>query len=131
MGTLYFLTLLLRYSEEGGHDSVKGFLKTVRFVKSLNSTFIVLVPKKEGAVYFKDFHPISLVGSLYKLIAKVLPNRLRKVMSCLVSKAQNAFVEGRQILDVCLIANEVIDSMTKRKKRGCYVNWILKRPTIR
>ena len=66
----------------------------------------------------KDFRPISLVGSLYKLIAKVLANRLKKVMNGLVNPAQNAFVEGRQILDASLIANEVIDSMQKRKERG-------------
>ena len=96
----------------------KDFLVFGKFVKSLNSTFIVMVPKKEGADDFKDFRPISLVGILYKLIAKVLANRLKKVMSRLVNKAQNAFVECRQILDASLIENEAIDSMTRRKKKG-------------
>ena len=89
-----------------------------KFVKSLNSIIIVMIPKKEGEEDLKDFRPISLVGSLYKLIAKVLANRLKKVMSRLVKKAQNAFVEARQILDASLIANEVIDSMVKGKERG-------------
>ena len=66
----------------------------------------------------KDFRPISLVGSLYKLIAKVLANRLKKVMNGLVNPGQNSFVKGRQILDASLIANKVIDSMQKRKERG-------------
>ena len=102
----------------------KDFFDTGKFVKSLNSTFIVMIPKKEGAEDQKDFRPISLVGSLYKLIAKVLTNRLKKVMSRLVNKAQNAFVEGRQIMDASLIANEVIDSMVKGKERGilCKLN---------
>ena len=59
-----------------------------------------------------------MVDSLYKLIAKVLANRLKKVMNGLVNLTQNAFMEGKQILDASLIANEVIDSMQKRKEMG-------------
>ena len=96
----------------------KDFFISGKFVKSLNSTFVVMVPKKEGADDFKDLRPISLMGSLYKLIEKVLANRLKKVMNQLVNKAQNAFVEGKQILDASLIAIEVIDSLTRRKEKG-------------
>jgi hypothetical protein len=51
-----------------------------KFVKSINSTFISLIPKTQGAKEIKDFHPISLVGGIYKIIAKVLANRMRRVM---------------------------------------------------
>ena len=89
-----------------------------RFVRSLNSTFLVLIPKKAGAEDLRDFRPISLVGGLYKLLAKVLANRLKKVVEKVVSSTQNAFVEGRQILNAALIANEAIDSMLKRNESG-------------
>ncbi|RVX10791.1 LINE-1 retrotransposable element ORF2 protein [Vitis vinifera] len=103
-------------------DEVLGFFKEFyergKFVRSLNTTFLVLIPKKCGAEDLSDFRPISLVGGLYKLLAKVLANRLKKVVGKVVSSSQNAFVEGRQILDAALVANEVIDSVLKRKERG-------------
>ena len=96
----------------------REFHERGRFVKSLNATFLVLVPKKGGAEDLKDFRPISLVGSLYKLLAKVLANRIKKVMGKVISEPQNAFVEGRQILDAVLIANEAVDSRLKSNQRG-------------
>ena len=103
-------------------DEVMGFFKEFhkkrRFVRSLNTTILVLVPKKGGADDLRDFRLISLVGGLYKLLAKVLANRLKKVVGKVVSSYQNAFVEGRQILDTALIANEAIDSMLKMNESG-------------
>ncbi|RVX09132.1 hypothetical protein CK203_013752 [Vitis vinifera] len=61
----------------------------------------------------KDFRPISLVGSLYKLLAKVLANRLKQAVGEVVSEYQHAFIQNRQILDAALIANEAVDSRLK------------------
>ena len=108
-------------------DFFKEFYEKKKFVRSLNATFLVLIPKKGNADDIKDYRPISLLGGLYKILAKGLANWLRRVIDKVVSPTQNAFVEGRQIHDAALIANEAMDSMLRRDDGGWFVSWTLKR----
>jgi len=84
--------------------------------RGTNSSFITLIPKGVTQHSLNDYRPISLIGSLYKIIAKILSSRLRNVMPKLISDNQFAFIGGRNILDGVAIANEVIDDAKKNNK---------------
>ncbi|KAK2417418.1 hypothetical protein QL285_039719 [Trifolium repens] len=95
---------------------VSEFHRNGKLTKGLNSTFIALIPKVDSPQRLNDFRPISLVGSLYKILAKLLANRLRTIIGSVISEVQTTFVKERQILDGILIANEVVDEAPKAKK---------------
>nr|GEZ70020.1 RNA-directed DNA polymerase, eukaryota, reverse transcriptase zinc-binding domain protein [Tanacetum cinerariifolium] len=86
--------------------AVQHFFTSGNFPKGCNASFIALIPKIPDAKLVKDFRLISLIGSLYKIIAKILANRLVGVLGDLVSEVQLAFVMDRKILDGPLILNE-------------------------
>lgn len=58
-----------------------------------------MIQKKEDAVYVKDFRPISLTKLVYKIVAKMLVERLKRIMPCVIAPTQCAFIGGRQFLD--------------------------------
>ena len=92
------------------------FHRNGKLAKGINNTFIALIPKVDSSQRLNDFRPISLVGSMYKILAKVLANRLRSVIDSVISDSQSAFSKGRQILDGILVANEIVDEAHKQKK---------------
>lgn len=63
-----------------------------KIVKGMNPSFIVRIPKKETRTSLNDFRPISLMDSLYKIIAKVLANRLSKILDPITSETNSNFI---------------------------------------
>ncbi|XP_028053421.1 uncharacterized protein LOC114257814 [Camellia sinensis] len=96
---------------------MRDFHQNAKLVRGLNSSFIALIPKNENPASLNEYRPINLVGSMYKILAKILSNRLKQVLPRIISETQSAFMRGRNILDGILIANEIVDGWNKA--RGC------------
>ena len=90
------------------------FLKNGNMLPKINHTNIVLIPKNRNPVKISDFRPISLCNVIYKIISKVLANRLKQVLPQIISPTQNAFVLGRLIIDNVLVAFEPLHTMHSR-----------------
>ncbi|KAL8114291.1 hypothetical protein AgCh_021226 [Apium graveolens] len=98
-------------------ECCKKWLRGDPFPVDLNSTNVVLIPKKDNAATMRDFRPIALCNVLYKIMVKVLANRLKEVLPGIIAENQSAFVDGRNITYNFLVAFEVIHHM-RNKKRG-------------
>ena len=102
--------------------AVLNFLNNGDFIDGINETFIVLIPKIPNAQNMKQFRLISLCNVFYKIISKVLANRLKVILPSLISKSQSAFVRNRHITDNVLIAYELIhDLKGRRLGKGGYM----------
>ncbi|KAA3475259.1 reverse transcriptase [Gossypium australe] len=81
----------------------------------INKTHIVLIPKIDKPKNLSQFRPISLCNVIYKIIAKVVVNRMSLALGHCIDEAQGAFIAGRQISDNTLIAYEILHSLKTRK----------------
>ena len=82
----------------------------------INHTNIFLIPKVKDLEKMFDFRQISLCNVIYKIISKVLANRLKPVLPRIISPTQSAFVLGRLITNNVLVAYEMLHTMHARKK---------------
>ena len=82
----------------------------------LNETFICLIPKVKSPQKITKFRPISLCNVIYKIIYKVLANRLKRILTVVIDELQSAFVPGRLITDNVLVAFKMMHCIDQRKK---------------
>lgn len=86
-----------------------------------NDTCVVLIPKIKNPESMKDLRPISLCNVVYKLVSKVLANRLEHILDEIISPNQSAFVPDRLITENILLAYECTHYMqNKRSGREGY-----------
>ena len=103
---------VLRFLDEFYANSV--------FPRGCNASFLALIPKVADPQYLNDYRPISLIGCMYKIVAKLLAKRMKRVLPTIINEAQSAFIEGRHLLQSVLVANEVIDE-AKRSTKSCLI----------
>ncbi|KAK3230038.1 hypothetical protein Dsin_001919 [Dipteronia sinensis] len=96
---------------------VQEFFRFGLLLKELNAMILVLVPKVPNPSKMKDFRPISCCNTLYKIIAKIIANRIKPYLLDIISPSQSAFMDCRSIGDNILLAQELMRNY--HKDVGC------------
>lgn len=96
------------------NDFQSGTLDTER----LNFGIITLVPKCKDAAQIQKFRPICLLNVSFKILTKVLRNRIDNVMAYIISRNQTAFLKNRFILEGVVILHEILNSIHQKKQSG-------------
>eukprot|EP00253_Pinus_taeda_P008465 PITA_08465 len=95
---------------------IRGVLRKEKMGGGTKSTFLALIPKETNPRSFDRYRPISLCNASYKIVAKLLANRIKPLLQKLISPAQGGFVKGRQILDNVIQIQEALHSNHARKE---------------
>ncbi|XP_026410523.1 uncharacterized protein LOC113305730 [Papaver somniferum] len=99
-------------------NHVQGFFRSKFLLKQLNHSFIALIPKVSNPSTPNDFLPISLTNTVYKIISKILTNRLKPLLDSLILPYQSAFTANRQIHDNIIISHEILHSFKTMKRKN-------------
>ena len=102
---------------------VKGSFRNGSFPCALNQTLITLVPKVPSPLEMTQLRPISLCNTVYKLVSKIIVQRLRVLLPEIISPNQVAFVPGRQIQDNIVVAQEALHKFKVMKGKKGLVTW--------
>lgn len=96
---------------------VHAFFHSGALLKSLNQTYLTLIPKTNFLEEVNHFRLISLCNVTYKIISKIMVSKLKPFVDILINLYQNAFIQGRSITNNILIAHEIFDILKKKKGR--------------
>ena len=104
--------------KEGIMKEITEFFETGHLDPQLSCINLCLIPKVYPPSGMKDFRPIALCNVSYKIITKVLVNRLKAHLCSIISENQNAFIPGRMISDNIVVAHEVFHCLKARKRQA-------------
>ena len=98
---------------------VQGFMRKAKVGGGINSTFLTLISKEANPGSFDRYRPISLCNSSYKILAKLLSNRIKPLLQKLISPAQGGFLKRRHILDNVIQVQEALIPVSCEKNKVC------------
>lgn len=81
----------------------------------INITSVILIPKISNPENFGNFRPSSLCNFIYRVITKIMTNRLKPMMNQIISPQQAAFLPGCQIQDVIVVGHECFHYLDKKR----------------
>lgn len=99
-----------------GHDLIIDIHSVFRYgylPKGVNYTILALVPKKTDSLEMRDYRPIACCNVLYKVVSKILANRMKEFLPRIITQNQSAFVKGRQLMENVLLASELVKDYHK------------------
>lgn len=104
------------------------FFRYGKILKVWNATILTLVPKKDHSEIVGDYRPIACCNTIYKIVSKILSNRLKKVLPEIISVNQSAFVAGRSIAQKVLIFQDLVRLYNrKHTTKNCLIKIDLKK----
>lgn len=100
------------------HNAVLQFFRQGRLLPNLNSNVVVLIPKVKGVERTEQYRPIVLANFQFKIISKVLADRLAQVAPKIISENKRGFVKGRTIFDCICVTYEAVNLLDKKAFGG-------------
>jgi len=88
---------------------------------NIKSSYLALIQKEANPSTFNKFHPISLCNSSYKIITKIIANRVKEVFPIIISENQGGFVPNRKIIDNVIIVQKAVHSNMLRQEKGLII----------
>ncbi|CAI5965518.1 unnamed protein product [Closterium sp. NIES-65] len=99
---------------------VKSFSDTASLPTSTKDAVTILLHKKGGRDQLENYRPITLLSFTYKVIARVVADRMKKALSEVVSPEQFGFLPGRRLSDAVGLVADIIEA-AKNKDKDWYL----------
>lgn len=98
--------------------AIKRFFEDGFIMPHFNSNILILLPKLQDSECISDYRPIALANFLFKIITRIVADRLEPIASRIISPNHSAFLQGRSIVDPIVLTSECVNLLDRKCKRG-------------